>query len=161
MKTFSILVTTMLLSVSVFAQEVRKDKNEKEITVPEVVKKAFLAKFPNATKVEWGLEKAGEYEAEFKLGKTEMSANFDEKGTLIETESEIKMNELPEAIKNSISKEFPGYKVEEITKNEANGIVTYEMEAKIKLEIQMDNNGKILKKETIKKEQENEEKDKE
>ena len=76
-----LLITLAIFLCSACAQENKKDK---QITVPEVVKKAFSAKFVNAKKVEWGLEKEGEFEAEFKLNKSEMSAVFDKMGKLLE-----------------------------------------------------------------------------
>lgn len=128
---------------------------DKKVDVPAAAKTAFAAKFPQATKVKWSLEKAGEYEAEFMLGKVETSAVFDRKGTLLETETEIKESELPEAVKTTLAKDFAGYKLDEIEKTDAKGVISYEMEAKKdgkKYEIVFDANGKLLKKEEAKKE---------
>jgi hypothetical protein len=139
-KTF-ISVGLALLMVCACAQE-------KKVTVPEAVKKAFAAQFPNATKVEWGLEKPGEFEAEFKLNNVEMSANIDEKGTLLETETEIKESDLPQAVKSTLAKDFAGYKIEEILKADAKGIITFEMTAqkdKKEFVLEFDINGKLLK----------------
>jgi hypothetical protein len=145
----SILLAVFLLNA--YAQEnEKKEKGEKKINVPELVKKAFAAKYPKATKVKWSLEKEGEYEAEFNINKAEMSAVFDEKGTCLEVETEIKQSELPQGIKTALAKDFAGYKIEEVEKAEGNGIITYEMEAKkdkAKFELIFDNTGKLIKKE--------------
>lgn len=85
-----------------------------QIDVPTAVKTAFQNKFPTAKKVKWELEKEGEYEAEFKLNGVETSANFQEDGTWIGTETEIKHKDLPQAVKGKIAELFSGYEVEEV-----------------------------------------------
>jgi len=149
MKKIIISVVLALLMLNSYSQEKKKEsKNEKKVEVSEVVKNAFATKFPNATKVEWSLEKPGEFEVEFKLNKTEMSALFDEKGTLLETESEIEETDLPGAIKATLAKDFAGYKLDEIEKTDAKGEITYEMEAKKdnnEFELVFGINGKLLK----------------
>jgi hypothetical protein len=139
-KTF-ISVGLAMLIVGACAQE-------KKVIVPDAVKKAFTAQFTNATKIEWGLEKPGEFEAEFKLNKVEMSANFDEKGTLLETESEIKESDLPQAVKATLAKDFGGYKIDEVLKAEAKGVTTFELTSqkdKKEFVLEFDINGKLLK----------------
>jgi hypothetical protein len=77
-----------------------------------------------------------------------MSANFDINGNFLETESEISETDLPQSIKVALSKDFAGYKIEEVEKSDAKGIVTYEMEAKKdskEYELVFDCNGKLLK----------------
>jgi len=133
-----------------FAQEQKKNE------IPEGAKSAFATKFPKAQKVEWGIEKPGEFEAEFKLNGTKSSALFDAKGNLLETETEIKESELPQGIKASMAKDFAGYKFKETEKAlDAKGNVTYEMEAskgKEEFEVIFDTSGKLIKKEKEKEE---------
>lgn len=150
MKKSILTLAFALIMVVAFAEE-------KKVVVPEAVKKAFAAQFTNATKVEWSLEKVGEYEAEFKMNNAEMSAVLDEKGMLIETETEIKESELPQAIKATLDKDFAGYKIEEIEKAEAKGIITYELAAEKgekEFELVFDANGKLLKQEEEKEDNE-------
>ena len=128
---------------------------EKKADAPAAAKAAFAAKFPQAKKVKWSLEKEGEYEAEFVLGKTETSAVFDAKGTLLETETAIKESELPKAVKDALAKDFAGYKLDEVEKADIKGIINYEMEAQKdgkKYEVVFNTNGKLLKKEEAKEE---------
>ncbi len=126
--------------------------NEK---VPLAAKTSFAAKFPAAQKVKWSVEKPGEFEAEFIRNKVETSALFDTKGNLLETETEVRESELPQGVKIALSKDFAGYKLDEIEKaTDSNGSVLYEMEVdkgKDKYEISFDVNGKLLKKEAINK----------
>jgi hypothetical protein len=147
------LVIALMVLFSTYAMAQEKKENSKEnktVNVPELVKKEFTKKYPAATKVKWSLEKAGEYEAEFDLNKKEMSVVIDEKGNLLEAETEIKEAELPQAIKNTLAKDFVGYKIDECEKAEAKGVISYEMEAKkdkVEYELVFDSNGKLLKKE--------------
>lgn len=132
--------------------------NQKDEKIPAAVKTGFAAKFPTAQKVKWSVEKEGEFEAEFTLNKVETSALFDAKGTLLETETEIKESELPQAVKATLAKDFAGYKLDEIEKaTDVKGVTTFEMEAakgKDKLEISFDASGKLLGKEPLKEEKE-------
>lgn len=138
--------------VSSFSQEKQKEE------IPAAAKSGFAAKYPNAGKVKWSIEKPGEYEAKFKLNGTEMSATFDSQGKLTEQEVEIKEGELPQLVKAAIVKDFAGYKIDEVEKStDAKGTVSYEMDAtkgKEKYEISFDSNGKLLTKEEEKKEKE-------
>ena len=103
MKKFLIvLLCAAFMSISVYAQKISTDK------VPAVVASAFKTKFPNATKVNWELENANEYEAEFKLNGEEMSASYDKEGKWMETETEIKISALPAAVQSALKKKFCG-----------------------------------------------------
>jgi hypothetical protein len=81
------------------------------LTPPTAVKKAFAQKFPNATKVKWGKENKTEFEAEFTLNGTKISANFAQNGDWVETEAQIKVSELPKAVTDAINKQYPGWKI--------------------------------------------------
>jgi hypothetical protein len=120
-------------------------------SVPAVVRTAFTKLFPSATDVKWSKESASEFEAEFKMGKSEKSANFDQTGKWLGTETEIKAAELPQAVQATISKEFAGYKIGESEKAETSDKGTfYELElvkGKSNLEVQIAADGKVLKKE--------------
>jgi ribosomal protein S6E (S10) len=150
MKKILMLIVFVALYCSGYAQQSKEDKKEgKEVNVPAVAKSAFAKQFPNAEKVKWSLEKPGEYEAEFVQNKVEISVVFDEKGTLLEKETEIKESELPQAVKSAIAKDFNGYKLEEIDKAVAKGVTKYEIEVgkdKKSFELTYDGNGKLLSK---------------
>jgi hypothetical protein len=120
------------------------------------IKNAFAAKFTSTEKVEWSLEKAREYEADFTSGTIEMSVVYDEKGTLLEIESKINEKDLPEALKAVIAKDYSGYKIDEIEKTDAKGAVSYEMKAEKgekEFELVFDEKGKLLKQNEEKKEE--------
>lgn len=144
MKKFILLLVCVSFVMSTIAQETKK------VEVPAAAKTAFAAKFPQAQKVVWGMEKAGEYEAEFVLNGVESSAVYDASGSLMEIETELKESELPLPIKTALGKDFAGYKIGEIAKNtDAKGIVVYELEAsrdKKSYELVFDNAGKLTRK---------------
>jgi len=120
------------------------------IQVPQQVKTAFEKKFHKVTKVKWEKEEGNLYEAEFKVKGTEYSVVFDDKGTWIETEHEIKVKELPQAILNSVKDAFTGYEIEEaeIIENQSGTVYEIELENKNQtLEVIFNANGNILKKE--------------
>ena len=108
-----VLLTAALMSNAACAQKISADK------VPAAVLSAFKAKFPTATKTSWELENANEYEAGFKLNGEEVSANFDNTGKWLETETEIKVSALPAAVQAALTKDFAGFKIEEASKIES------------------------------------------
>ena len=128
---------------------------------PQKVKEAFAKKFPTVKKVKWDKENETEWEAEFKMKGTEYSANFLEDGTWQETEHEINKNAIPTNIKKVLDNQFSGYKIEEseISETVKGSLYEFEIEkGEENLEVAIDNNGKVVKKEVLK---EKERKDKE
>ena len=106
--------------------------NSQSIKVPAAVKTAFSTKYPTATNVKWGMENAKEYEAEFKLNKNAVSANFKLDGSWVETESVISASELPAAVKLAINAKYPGASITRAEKTEQPGNkILYEVAFKV------------------------------
>jgi Putative beta-lactamase-inhibitor-like, PepSY-like len=130
-----LIVAAILLATSCAAQ-----------TIPAEVKTAFAKSFPNTTVKKWDKED-GNYEATFsKDGKT-MSATFDAKGNWIETETDIKVSELPASVISYINANYKGATVKEaaiISNPESKKL--YEAEVKGK-GLLFDEQGKFLKEE--------------
>ena len=125
--------------------------------VPSEVKAAFSRKFPAATGIKWDKENDKEWEAEFKVNGKAYSANFDNAGTWMETEYEISVSEIPEAVKASLDSGFTAYKIEKSEMSETPQSKAYEFDlknGKEKIEVSIDANGNILKKEQGNKEEE-------
>jgi hypothetical protein len=148
------LLTVLFCLIFVVGSYAQKPKED----APAAAKSAFAAKYPTAQKVKWSVEKPGEFEVEFTLNKVESSALFDASGKFLESETEVSKADLPAAVNATISKDFAGYKLDEIEKStDAKGAVTFEMEAvkgKDKLAISFDATGKLISKEPLKKESE-------
>jgi hypothetical protein len=155
MKTSVLIISAVLIfSFSAYGQS---EKN-----VPSNVATAFSQKFPDATKVKWGKEGDKEWEAEFNMNEKEYSANFDNSGVWKETEYEITAKEIPAAVRATLDKEFAGYKVakSEVSETQDGKIFEFALSKdKEKLEAAIDAAGKVLTKEPVKKEKEDEEED--
>lgn len=119
-----LLLTMALAFINLYAC------GQKAKDLPEKVKSAFALKFPNASKVKWDKENDKEWEAEFKMDSKEYSTNFDLDGNWMETEYEISLNDLPEAVKACLDKEFAGYKIKEAEVSETAEGKVYEFELK-------------------------------
>ncbi|MEZ4804632.1 MAG: PepSY-like domain-containing protein [Bacteroidia bacterium] len=145
MKKIIILLLCATWMGASFAQEIETEE------VPTAVKAAFSAKYPKAQKVEWEAEEDNTYEADFKLYKINYSASFDQTGKWLETETEIKVSELPEAVANAIKTNYPEYKIEEaeLVETHDRGTV-YEVDIEKGEEafsLEISSTGTILKKE--------------
>jgi hypothetical protein len=123
----------------------------KEADVPKAVLGSFQQNFKGAKVEKWEKEKNGEYEAEFTLNKQEQSANFSTDGKLLQTETEIKVSELPKAVSEYVTKNYAGYKISEAAKIvDPAGVISYEAEVekgKEEFDLIFDSNGGFLKKE--------------
>lgn len=136
MKTQILLLSFLAMGLFAYAQ-----------TPPTEVTNAFQAKFDQAKKVNWDQEEATEWEAEFHMNGKEMSASFDPSGKWLETETDISKGDLPEAVKNTMNKEYSDYKIKETVIVESPEFSGYEVEMKkgeANIEVQMDSNGKVV-----------------
>ena len=139
---FMLLIAAALSVTTVFAQKEEKESNA-QVTPPAAVKTAFAKKFPGIT-AKWE-EENGKFEANFKQQGHEMSALFDNSGTMEESEMEIKTGELPSAVITYISQHYKGAAIKEAAKiTKASGEVNYEAEVKGK-DLIFDASGKFLK----------------
>ena len=112
---------------------------------PAAVQEAFKKNFPGVTVKKWEKED-GNYEANFtKDGKT-MSATFDEKGTWIETETDIAVKDLPAPVNAYVKEHYNGATIKEAAMLKTAKGDMYEAEVKGK-DLLFDMNGKFLKEE--------------
>lgn len=122
-RTFGLLAAALLLAGSASAQKL------KTAQVPAAVVAGFNQKFPQAKEVKWEKEDS-HYEAGFEQGKQEMSALLSTDGTLVETETEIQVSQLPAEVRATLARQHKGVKIKEAAKIVAagTGAVTYEAE---------------------------------
>lgn len=119
------------------------NSHHKESDLPLPVKEAFEKTHPGI-KGDWEKED-GNYEVSFEKKDKEMSMVMDEKGTLLESETEIPVEELPAATIAYMKEQHPSSKIEEASKITDNkGAISYEVDIKGK-ELMFDQNGLFLK----------------
>ena len=126
---------------------------------PENVKKEFSQKYAAAKSVKWDSEKPDEWEAEFKVNGTEMSACFDDAGKWLESETEVSAKELPVEVTNTLKNDYSGFKTQEsstIENPEMKGFELILKKGKTSIEVIFDSTGKVVKKTDVKEENEKE-----
>ena len=117
----------------------------KLIDVPVAVHSSFKKLYPTIKDIKWAKE-GNNFEAEFDLGKIETTVVFDGNGAMVQTESEIKISELPAAATNYIATNLAGKKIKEAAKIvDVKGVITYEAEIE-KADYIFDVTGKFLHK---------------
>lgn len=125
-----------------------------ELQVPQAIQNAFNTQFPLAKQVKWEKESSDVFEAEFKDSGKKMSANFDVNGAWLETETEIKVADLPQMVKDAIAQSFVGFKIEEAeTVEKPETSLAYEVELENdqtdeEIEAVFDANGNLLSSES-------------
>jgi DNA polymerase II small subunit/DNA polymerase delta subunit B len=118
-------------------------QNVKETEVPSLVKAAFNKNYAN-THAKWEKEKDN-YEVNFKKDNKMMSAVIGKTGQIIETETDMPVDELPENVQSYLKAHYKGVKVKDAAKIvKANGEVNYEGEVNGK-DVIFDKNGKFIK----------------
>ena len=118
-------VFLIVFSILAFGANAQK---QNEADVPDAVKAKFTEMFPDVKNVKWEKEKTN-YEAEFDVHKVEISAEFDESGAWLQTETHLDVDKLPDSIKDYFAKKLPGKKIAEACViSLANGSVCFEAE---------------------------------
>ncbi|HEX5154754.1 MAG TPA: PepSY-like domain-containing protein [Parafilimonas sp.] len=125
----------LIISVGCFSQN----------NIPQAVQESFNKKFANTTVKKWDKEDGG-YEANFSKDGKSMSATFDANGTWKETETDIKITELPTSISEYIKANYKNAGIKEAAVIETTKGKMYEAEVKDK-DLLFDMNGKFLKEE--------------
>ena len=127
--------------------------------VPEKVKTSFEQKFPDAKNIEWAMENDTEWEAEFTMNGVEYSSNFTVAGEWTETEFEIKITELPEAVQIVLNSNYSDYNIEGIESSETKEGVVYEIaleKGENNVELSISKDGVVLNKVTVEENEEDE-----
>jgi len=140
MKKYFLMVPVItVLTLSAGAQKLNESQ------VPAAIKQAFQKAYPG-TAATWDKER-GNYEANFKQNGKAMSSVIDPKGSIIETETDIAVNELPLAIHQYIKQHYKGAAIKEAARIvKADGDVNYEAEVNNK-DVVFDAAGKFIREE--------------
>lgn len=91
-------------------------QNGKKKDTPEAVKKTFKAMYPGENDPDWHVDAHGNYESHFKIKGVKYRADYAADGSWIETETNIKISELPKAIQDEIDHTYFLYAIAEIEK---------------------------------------------
>ena len=154
-------VQTLTILALIACSSAASASEESKLTskqVPQPVHEAFQKAYPAAKGVKYEEESADgkiAYEVKFKDNRKELEVLYSADGALIETEEEIKISELPDAVVKSIKKAHPHAKLKEAEKilNPDGTVRGYEVEIKDGkkwLELELDASGVILKTESEK-----------
>lgn len=134
MRKLTIVAALTMLSFISFGQKI-KEKN-----VPQAIQHAFHQKYPNVKEVKWDKEE-NNYEASFEVNNVDNSVLFNPEGKIIETEVEIRINQLPKNALNYINAHFKNKKIKEAAKiSTKEGAIIYEAEIQGK-DVIFDQNG--------------------
>ncbi len=115
----------------------------KDSQVPAAAKAAFQKQYPN-TKAGWEKEDAN-YEMNFRQNGKSMSSVIDKNGTILETETDISVSNLPQSAQAYIKEHYKGAKIKEAAKIvKASGEVNYEALINGK-DVMFDRNGNFIK----------------
>ncbi|MFV0572370.1 MAG: PepSY-like domain-containing protein [Xanthomarina gelatinilytica] len=122
MKTLQIMMLVLAITGSVVAQDMNPDQ------VPSVILNSFKKDFPKASDIEW--ERQGnQYQVEFKIGFfSDFEAWYDTSGKLIRYSEDLWKRDLPDAVKATIKRDYPGYHIDDAKKLVENNTVSYWLE---------------------------------
>lgn len=117
MKNISLVLGLMLSAFFAFGQN-----------IPDAVKTQFAALYPNIKATEWDILD-GMYEVSFVENEIESSVLFSSDGRVLQTETEMEVSLLPQAVKDYVAAKLPGKKIEEASKIvRIDGKISYEVE---------------------------------
>jgi hypothetical protein len=133
----------MFASVILFAVTVNAQDKSKAMNT---AKTSFAKAFPGVSNVKWGKE-GTDFEVDFVQKGKKMSADYDAKGMLKETEQAVTPTELPAAVMPYINQHYKGLAIKETAKvTTPAGEVSYEIGVKGK-DVLFDIKGKFIKEE--------------
>lgn len=114
------LILGLILGLSFFAC----DDDDKSFQPDEAVTRAFEEKYPGITPRDWE-RKNGYIVAEFMENQVEKEAWFDATGKWLMTESDIRFESLPEAVRTAFNgSEYAQWKVDDVDQLEREGMAT-------------------------------------
>lgn len=101
-----------LLLAGFALQSCDDDENVATINVPAAVQAAFNQRYPDTSVEGWEGE-IGLFKAEFRNGTQEAEAWFKPDGTWVRTETDVPVNALPQAVRDYVAANHPGYHIDD------------------------------------------------
>lgn len=140
MKTIKIFIFLLFVASIAVAQDLKPSE------VPEAVKNVFTKENTSATDIEWERD-MDNYKVEFDMGRMEHEIWYTADGNIIKRENDIPQSDLPQAIRDIIESNYPGYRLDDIEMTWQDDATTYKVElekGKEEWEVVFDADGKIL-----------------
>ena len=102
-----------------------------ESSVPAAAVSSIKGAYPNAGFIEWDSEMHGLkkiYEAEFKINGFQFDVKIAPDGKIVRIKEEMAVSSLPEAVRSSVLKRYPGCRIKEAKKITEGELVRYKVE---------------------------------
>ena len=113
MKRYLMILSFLSIGI-VSCQEKKKEDKTTKSSVPEAVQISFQNKYPGENDPDWKQDDHGYWESHFKIDGEKYRADFNADGSWVETENDIKKENLSDAIKNVIEAEYSDYEITEV-----------------------------------------------
>lgn len=157
MKSFAIFSLLAVL-VAFIACSKESEKTLSQGEVPSAVLQAFTSQYPDASVREYSSEREkGQtlYEISFTADNKAYDVTYNKDGQVVEVEEQITAEELPEAIKNELTKSFSKFQLNKVERIQEGGKIFYEAKLtafedsqKRAYEIKYSESGELIEKET-------------
>jgi len=135
------LVLTFL--VILFSIPLITAQQNEPVAVPDVVMDRFTLLYPDARNIEWQIIKDN-YKADFKNDKVTTMALIAWDGSMLKTETEIKIGALPETAIDYMAQNYPSIKIDQASIIEdKDGVITFEAVLD-KVDLTFDCTGQVL-----------------
>ena len=141
----------ILVGFMVFSEDKEKDKTKiTKAQVPKAVIAAFEKAYPKATVKEYEQKTKDKeiwYEIEYTDGAVTREVKYKADGTLVGTEEDIAVKDLPEAVSKAIASKYPGATITGAEKETRDGAVKYEVELQVKgkkQEVKLTDKGEVI-----------------
>lgn len=118
-----------------------------ETEVPSNVLKTFRSEQPNATDIEWEMEKE-HYEVEFEIDKADHEMLIDKNGKVLMHKGELSAESLPSKVRSTIDADYADREIDDVKIITKDGQTFYEIELDGKVfdeEILISKEGKVEK----------------
>ena len=118
---------------------------------PQIVASKFKNLYPNASAIQWEIEKEN-FEAEFTVAGKEIEALFSPSGELISEDKEIVVEELPGKVMSTYKKNYSAFKITQAYSLKSTESVQYKLIAtssRDRIHLWIDDSGSIVSKKTF------------
>ena len=124
-------------------------RNNPVIQVPDAAKTSFVSRYGTDTEVKWMKTKENDYQAVFTSGQHPVTAYYDRNGNWQKTETELRSNELPQVIMETVKNTYRGSTISkcfQVEKNTGENTFLIQMKRRNKAqEVELSSGGVILR----------------